>query len=245
LISAAIAMSIVMLTTFLSYDLINLYKYDKFNLKFNKERLTRLFITSLPLGMVMLLISLNTNIPRYFIEHYVGLKQLGIFTSISYLMVAGTTIVSALGQTASPRLAKYYANGDKKSFIKLILLMIGIAILISVFGICIGLFAGDKLLVLIFNKEFIGYSYLLILIIISAGIGFVASFLGYGLTAIRVFKLQFPIFLCVVFSNAIASYILIPKYGLIGGAVALIIASIINILLVTIILINKLKSDLK
>ena len=39
--------------------------------------LTRLAWLALPLGIVMMLISLNTNIPRYFIEHYLGRARVG------------------------------------------------------------------------------------------------------------------------------------------------------------------------
>ena len=63
--------------------------------------LKRLVWLTLPLGVSMMLISLNTNIPRYFIEHYLGERELGIFAAMAYLMVAGKTVVSALAQ--SPR----------------------------------------------------------------------------------------------------------------------------------------------
>lgn len=69
---------------------------------------------ALPLGVVMLLISLNSNIPRYVIQAHYGEWELGIFAATAYIMVAGTTVVSALGQSASPRLAKLY-GGSKGS----------------------------------------------------------------------------------------------------------------------------------
>ncbi len=77
-----------------------------FSLKWHTKTLLRLFWVSLPLGFVMMLISLNANLPRYFIEHYLGQRDLGIFAAMAYLQVVGTTVISALGQSASPRLAK-------------------------------------------------------------------------------------------------------------------------------------------
>jgi len=56
---------------------------------------------AVPLGVCTLLLSLNVNIPRYFIEHFGGVRQLGYFAATSYIMVVGSTIASALGQSIS------------------------------------------------------------------------------------------------------------------------------------------------
>ncbi|PSB50976.1 polysaccharide biosynthesis protein, partial [filamentous cyanobacterium Phorm 6] len=90
------------------------------------KTLGKLIWLTLPLGFVMMLISLNTNIPRYFIERYLGERQLGIFAAISYLMVAGNMVVSALAESASPRLAKYYAAGNITAFRTLLFKLVGV-----------------------------------------------------------------------------------------------------------------------
>src|SRR6516162_9856653 len=71
-----------------------------------------LTLLALPVGIVMALISFNANIPRYFIEHHLGTRELGIFAALAYPLAAGTTVVGALGQSATPRLARHYADGD-------------------------------------------------------------------------------------------------------------------------------------
>src|SRR5208337_449737 len=83
--------------------------------------LARLAWLALPLGIVMMLVSLNANIPRHFIEHCFGERELGIFAALAYFMVAGNTVVSALGQSASPRLARYYGKGDGRAFCLLLI----------------------------------------------------------------------------------------------------------------------------
>ncbi|MCJ8280747.1 MAG: oligosaccharide flippase family protein [Rivularia sp. ALOHA_DT_140] len=80
-----------------------------------------LVLLTLPLGIVRLLVSLNMNIPRYFIEQYLGERELGIFSAIAYLMMVGNIILNALGESASPKLAKYYSAGDYRNFRKLLL----------------------------------------------------------------------------------------------------------------------------
>ena len=67
---------------------------------------------ALPLGLSMMLISLNTNIPRYFIERSLGERELGIFASMAHFMIAGSMVINALGQSAAPRLAKHYSDNN-------------------------------------------------------------------------------------------------------------------------------------
>jgi O-antigen/teichoic acid export membrane protein len=45
----------------------------------------QLVVLALPLGIVMLMLSLNANIPRYFIEHYFGEAMLGYFAAMAYV----------------------------------------------------------------------------------------------------------------------------------------------------------------
>ena len=103
--------------------------------RWHPGRLRRLAILALPLGFVMMLVSLNTNVPRYFIEHYQGTRDLGIYAAITYLMVAGTTVVAALGQSASPRLAQYFADGRTASFCGLMWKLVGIGGALGALGV--------------------------------------------------------------------------------------------------------------
>ena len=61
----------------------------------------------------MLLIALNNNISRYFVAHYLGVRELGIFSALVSFQAVGRLVIVALGQSASPRLARLYAEGDR------------------------------------------------------------------------------------------------------------------------------------
>lgn len=241
LLSVVIVIALVMGLVLIFVDIKNLRMYTQFHPIFNRKILKKLFNTSLPLGLVMLFVCLNINIPRYFLEQYAGTKELGLFASISNLMIAGSTIISALGQSASPKLVKYFFDGNRKSFTTLLLKMIGIATMVTMCGLFIAVVVGEKLLVLMFSKDFIGYQNILILMIMSAGIGFIASFMGDGLNATKAFKIQLPIIVISVISNLVCSYLLIPSKGLEGATFVLIITSLINMLLMGSIMIGKIK----
>jgi O-antigen/teichoic acid export membrane protein len=196
--------------------------------RFNWSNLRSLVGLSLPLGFVMMLISLNANIPRYFIEHHLGERELGIFSALSYLMVAGGIVVSALGQSASPRLAKYYAAGNSKDFKNLLLKTVLIGALLGGIAVLLAAVAGKEILTILYRPEYAQRVYLFILLMVAAGIGYVASFLGYGMTAAQYFRVQMPLFTIVTAISALVCYWLVPSQGLIGAATALIVGAIVQ-----------------
>ena len=188
---------------------------------FEPRRLAHLAWLALPLGLVMALISLNTNIPRYFIEHELGTAELGIFAALAYLMVAGNTLVSAMGQSVTPRLAKYYAAGDLDGYKHLLARMLGMGVLLSIAGVLVSVFAGHQLLSLLYRHEYALYNNILIWLMIVAGVSYITSFLGYGMTAARYFRVQLPLFMVVVAVTFGASLWLIPRFALTGAALAM------------------------
>ena len=182
------------------------------------KTLARLAWLTLPLGFVMMLISLNSNIPRYFIERYLGEHELGIFAALAYLQVAGTTVVGALGQSASPRLAKYYAAGNGPAFRTLLLKLVGIGALLGGAGMLAALVAGREILTLFYRPEYAKYVDVLVWLMVATGTGYAGSFLGYGITATRAFS-RFTVPYLIVTAIVIGfSMLLIPTYGLVGAA---------------------------
>jgi O-antigen/teichoic acid export membrane protein len=195
--------------------------------RFNFLVLRNLVGISLPLGVVMMLISLNANIPRYFIEHHLGERELGIFSALSYLMVAGTIVVSALGQSASPRLAKYYAAGRSKDFQSLLFKLVVMGTLLGAVSVSIAAIAGEQVLAILYRPEYAKHGYLFVLLMVAAGIGYIASFLGYGMTAAQYFRVQMPLFTIVTGISALVCCWLVPSQGSIGAAIALIVGAIV------------------
>lgn len=188
--------------------------------RWSRARLQRLAWLALPLGLVMMLISLNSNIPRYIIERTLGEAELGIYSAMAYLQVAGTTVVSALGQSASPRLAQHYAAGQYGAFRRLLLRLVGLGAGLGAAAVLGALLLGRPLLTLLYTAEFAAHNDVLVWLMAAAGVGFVASFLGYGLTAARQFRIQLPLFAAVDALTLTACLLLIPAHGLLGAALA-------------------------
>src|SRR5207253_6739743 len=72
--------------------------------------LARLVWVALPLGCVAGISSLAVNVPRYVIEGDLGATTLGHFTALSYLFVAATQPLLALGMAVNPRLGRHFVT---------------------------------------------------------------------------------------------------------------------------------------
>jgi O-antigen/teichoic acid export membrane protein len=203
-----------------------------------QQRLIRL---TLPLGFVMLLISLNANVPRYFIEHYLSLGELGIFAVIANFMLVGSTIQGAMAQAASPRLAKYYADGGRRAFASLLFSLIGLGALMGGVGVGVSWILGKQLLSIIYKAEYAQYSNLLVWLMVAAGLEYISSFLGTGITAARYFRVQVPLFATSAVVMAIACYILIPIQGLTGIPTAMMMTGVLRIVLCLAVLAHALR----
>jgi O-antigen/teichoic acid export membrane protein len=188
---------------------------------FYLSQLVRLAWLAMPLGLTMALLSLKTNIPRYFIEHHLGAAQLGYFAALAYLMVATNTVVSAMGQTCVPRLSKYYAAGNNHAYKQLLLKLVAAGIAMGMAGVLGAIFFGSWVLTILYSPDYAAYSQIFSWLMLVNGFSIIASFLGYAMTAARHFKIQLPLFMLVILVTGIVAWQAIPRLGLIGGVFAL------------------------
>jgi O-antigen/teichoic acid export membrane protein len=196
--------------------------------RWNAAILTRLTWLTLPLGFVTMLISFNGNIPRYFIEGHLGSYQLGIFAAITALQKAAPTIVQALGRSASPRLAKYYAASNIRAFRKLAFRLAGIGALLGAGGILVAVVAGRQILTLLYGPEY-ALPGLFVLVMVDAGLDYISTMLLFVITAARYIRIQLPLYLITTATVALACYWLVPVAGLQGAAVAVIISELVRL----------------
>lgn len=195
--------------------------------KTERHRHWSLVTLAFPLGLSMMLNSLTTNVPRYFIEAEGGEYSLGIFAAVSYFIVAGGTVVIALGQAISPKLSQHFAANRLDEFSRLLGTMVGVGILLGVAGAILSVFLGDQLLSLFYSREYADHAETLVVLSVAAAFSFAASFTGFGMTAMRRFAAQVPVALLVLAVSIIASAVLIPTHGILGAALAVLTSSIV------------------
>lgn len=183
-------------------------------------RLRALAVVALPLGIVQGLVSLSANIPRYQLERTGGLADLGIFSALASLIVVGQTVVSALGNVASPRLARLHGAGDIAGFLRLLLAITACGAALGLAGVALAALFGGPLLRLLFRPEYGAHAGALVVIMAGAIFAYVAWFAGFGLTAAQLFREQIPLLGAVCLSAWLAAAVLVPRYGVTGAAMA-------------------------
>ena len=191
----------------------------------NLSVLVKLTMLSVPLGLAIMLGSLWTNVPRYFIQHSFGERELGIFAAIGYLMVVGSTLVNALAQSASPRLARYYVSRDWGAFDALVLRLISLGAMLGGIGFIITLIGGNQILASLYSPEYAHHTNVLIWLMAAFAMQYSYVFFGTAINAMRDFKVQLPIQGASCLIVLVSCFYFIDRYGLLGAAWAMLAAN--------------------
>jgi O-antigen/teichoic acid export membrane protein len=195
---------------------------------FSYSILRRLAWLSLPLGIVMALNSLSTNIPRYILEHKLGTAELGIFASLAYLVTAMGLISVALGQSACTRMSRLFAEGKLSDFTRVLSKLITISFLLGATGVLLASTLGRPVLKFVYRPEYADHVQLFVVMVIDASVTSMCVFLGFGMTAARCFRSQIPIMVANVVATIVLTYVLLPHFGMLGGGYALLLSSVVQ-----------------
>jgi O-antigen/teichoic acid export membrane protein len=192
------------------------------------KRLSKLTMAGLPMGFVLMMVSLNLNIPRYFIQQRLGTHELAIFSAIATLLTAGSVVTNAMGQAAAPRLAKCFVNGDRRGFIALLAALVVASLGLGAAGFAVSVLFGKQAMALMYRPEYTTRQDVLVWLMGASGFFYLGSALGYAVTAVRCFTPQLPLFAGAAVTTAIACMILVPSQGLRGVAIAILISAVIQ-----------------
>jgi len=196
----------------------------RFDLKVQRE----LVWLSLPLGIVMLLTTLNSSVPSYFVKHALGERDLGIFTAIGFTISVGNMAVVSLGQSAFTRLSRAYADGDLAAFGSLLGKLLVFGASLGVCGMIISELAGREILIILFRPEYAERADLLPWTMAVGGVLFMAQFLGFGMTAAGYYNSQVILNIFANLSLIAACYWMVARQGLLGVILAMLIAAIVQ-----------------
>jgi O-antigen/teichoic acid export membrane protein len=197
---------------------------------YNWAAIKRLLRIGFPLGIVTMLISLNSNLPRYLISGMRGVRELGIFSALSYTLLAGATIVNALGQSTMPRLAAYWAHGRRHEFRRLVGQLLALGLLLGTAGIVVAAVAGGPILKVLYGAEYAESSGLFVWLMIAAALTYLTSFAGYSLMATRYFRCQLPLFGSTTLLMLASCTWLVKAHGARGAAQAMAAVGVVQLM---------------
>jgi O-antigen/teichoic acid export membrane protein len=197
---------------------------------FDWYRHFRLFKVVCYVGIMAMFSAWIGMIPRYFVEAYLGSHQLGVFTAIYSLTAIGLMPVAALGVASFVRLARTFNYGPSEQFFQLLGMLLGLSLVIGIGGLLLAYFAGPQILSILFRPEYAAYGDLLKLTMMIGAVTFLSASLGASLTAARVFKPQVKLLAIVGVTEALACWVLVPRMGLNGAAIACLVAAVLQFL---------------
>lgn len=197
-------------------------------LEWNSAVMARLFRLSLPLGIISMLASLTSTIPRYFIEARLGTSELGIYSAIASLLTAGTLFISAFGQSIMVPAARACAAGDRRRYRGFVLQTAAIGAVPGIGAVLAAVFFGPFLLEKLFRPEYRDHADVFVWLMIAGTGLFVTSGMGFVITAARVLVPQIPLLVANCATVALTSALWVQKYGLRGAAAAMLAASAVQ-----------------
>lgn len=172
---------------------------------------------ALPLGLVMLLLSLQTSAPRFFLERHVDIAAVGIFAALVYISTAANVLVDALGQSITPRLARH-ADAGSPEFRRVLVGLLAAGALLGVAGLVLALLAGKQLLGIVYGAPYAASAPIFVILMAATGVTFVGSFLGFGMTAARLFRSQVHVSAVSLLAVVVVCAWLVPQRGMQGAA---------------------------
>lgn len=230
LLYAAAAYAGVWLMVWLGHDVLRTRPRSLKKIPRSQE-LSNLLMFALPVGVSAFLISLNANIIRYALEGFVSTDALGVFAAFMHFILIGTLTLTAAAGAVTPRLARYWHNGDKRAWHDLFARMAASAVALGAAGLALAFMWGEKIIHFTYGPAFTPYSNLLVHMAAAAILLYTGNILNMSLTATRAFKSMAPLYAITTLITFGASFWLIPAYGLNGAAAALVILGAANCLL--------------
>ena len=182
-----------------------------------------------PLGLVLTLATVNTNIPRVVLERTHGLEALGYYGAVSQVIIAGLIVITAIGQPALPRLAGWLRDGDFPAVVTLMSRLGALTLALALAGVAATWLIGEWVLGLLYGPRFATQGALFLALASAAVPLYLGHIAGFAATACRTFV---PYAVCYGVSTTltlIAAVWLVPRFGTLGAAATIAVTGAANL----------------
>ena len=199
------------------------------DLKKGINKMREILNFSLPLVIFSVLVGLNNFSDRYFLAHFRNLNDLSVYSTASALTNTISFFYIILTFILFPALSRYSSENDSQKFIGLTNNAI-----VSYLSLClpsiVGLSAlGPSLILMFFNESYIVPFYILGILTFNIALFGLFQIISQVIllvkSSIQIVKIMF--LSCLV--NISLNFILIPKFSLIGAAIAGLVSNFILI----------------
>jgi len=170
-----------------------------------------------PMGLDHGVSSLAVNTPRYFVQHFLGSAQLGVYSALSYLSQSIAMITSSLGSIVMPRMARLHRDGRQREFVRLLVLQTMFSLLVVAVAVGAAITVGAAFVREVLGPEYVDQE-LLLALFVAAGATTLQRCLGRGLVGAQKFVKYLAIDVTTLLGIAASAAILVPRWGLLGAA---------------------------
>jgi O-antigen/teichoic acid export membrane protein len=210
------------------YDLPRARRWGRTTPLFAWRKLLPLAWLALPLGLVAALNSLSTQIPRFWMEHSRGERELGVFSAIAALAVVVRLVALALSRSVLPRLAQQFASGEHQQLRALLAKLVAIGLAVGVAGVIGALAFGEWFLTAAYAQEYATHTDVLMVVMLAAGLLAASTFFGTAVTAANRFAIQAAVHIAKVTLIGAVCFALVPRFGALGAAWSLVAGALFS-----------------
>lgn len=133
--------------------------------------------SAIPMGISLGIVTLQSNIPRLFLDKYAGIEAVGGFTVLSYFIIVGSIFINSICQYLSPRLTHAW-NHNRAYFKKLLSMALLVAGGLGLIAIFLSYFMGEFVLNLVYGAKYVAYTDAFVLTMVAGFILYLATVLG-------------------------------------------------------------------
>ena len=240
LAAATWSLAIAWTATLLLYDVPRAIKFRNetdsppFQFRRNSQRLRKIFIKSLPVGLTSGVVALEASIPRFVVESELGTAELGVFAAMAYILMAAYMIIQAVNQSALPRLAKYQNEENTSGFRTVLWNLVGIGIAVGLALVIGTALLGKPFLYYAYSPEYAQQPGILTAIMVGCAIMFAFRPAEVALLSMRRFWLLLVLHVAGLPVLIATTIWLVKLYGLWGAAYAMIAQAAMHGVVVTV-----------
>ncbi|MFW6575833.1 polysaccharide biosynthesis C-terminal domain-containing protein [Acinetobacter baumannii] len=195
-----------------------------------------IIILALPLGISVMLVALQSNIPRFFLEKFFNLESVGVFSVFYYFIIVGGIVINSICQFISPKFSILFKENKMHELNKLTMQAWGMATFLGISGLIVSLTLGEFFVDILYGSHYLVWIDILNIIMFAGLFTYLSVVNGYLMTSLGLIKIQLPLFLFLTIFTLVLCWTLIPAYGLLGAAWATVASSAAQFTLSTLIL---------
>ncbi|WP_439902416.1 lipopolysaccharide biosynthesis protein [Microbacterium azadirachtae] len=178
-----------------------------------------------PLGFAGFLNSVAVAAPRYFLERNDGLASVAVFSAMAYVVIVGNSVVGAVVQYELPRTQGVL---EKEGSVQFAARIRRLTLAMTLLGLLVLLVAwvwGEMAMTLFYGPGYVDRTTFMLLML-GWTIGAISWIWDMALILLRRFRTQMMSAAAGCLVAIVASYLLTPEFGLVGGGIATLLAAL-------------------